>query len=287
MTSQWFMTSPPGSALLPKRERCLRRGHRRCLALLLLVLHPVFALVGTGCTTSKPDAPYMTTPYGQRVTVAVVPLRNESGSRQADGVKFADSLQQQLEQVDGFSTFPVNRVLAAMHQLGIQELATVDQAMALRSALGVDGLVAGSITAYEPYAPPKLGVALDLYFDPQNPAFRTGFNARQTSYAAVDQMSRPLTGSSSWPTQPVSAVSGFYDAERSLTALQINAYAHDQQSGSRDYLAEDVLRLDMNRFSRFVSYAITAKLVAAEDSRIKAAKAQGANTQTAATKPDP
>jgi len=109
----------------------------------------------------------LSAPYGDRQVWAVVPLRNESGSLHADGLKAADQLAQRLETVMGLDTIPVNRVLAAMRSLKMSDVSDAKDVIELRNVLGVDAVVVGTITAYDPYDPPKLGIAIELYFDPR------------------------------------------------------------------------------------------------------------------------
>ena len=137
---------------------------------IMLILSSVWLLWATlvlaGCDMRQ-RAAVVTSPYERRQVFAVAPLRNESGNRYADGLNLADKLAQQLALTRGIDVLPVNRTLAAMHALGFGQITEVRQARQLQRALGVDGLVVGTVTAYDPYNPPKLGLALELYVDGQ------------------------------------------------------------------------------------------------------------------------
>ena len=86
----------------------------------------------------------------------MAPLRNESGSIQADGGSIADHLTKHLENASNLDVIPVNRVLAAMARLEYGRVTSPTEARHLLHSLSVDGLVVGSITAYDPYDPPKV-----------------------------------------------------------------------------------------------------------------------------------
>ena len=108
-------------------------------------------------------------PYGGRRVVAVAPLRNESGSLHVDALRLTDQLAAEVARVRGLDTVPVNRVLATMRSLEMSGIDSPADAHRLRERLGVDGLVVGSITAYDPYDPPTLGLAVELYRGDRDP----------------------------------------------------------------------------------------------------------------------
>lgn len=229
------------------------------------------ALMGAACAKPRPDvlpAPRLVSPYKARQVWAVAPLRNESGSLQADGIRIADKLAQQLELVDGIDVVPVSRVLAAMESLRIAQLTSPKDAMKLRQTLGVDALVVGTLSAFDPYDPPKLGLALDLYSAPHRPEPK--FDVRKLSSAAVDEAT-VLPGEQ--PTgQPVSTVSAFYDAAdpevRSL--LQQYSVARGRQVDPKAEQPDWVpYRISMDLYTEFVSYAASSRLLRAERQRLK------------------
>jgi hypothetical protein len=226
------------------------------------------AVLTAGCQyrgARKPEP--LSAPYGERQVWAVAPLRNESGSLHADGLKVADQLAQRLETVMGLDTLPVNRVLAAMQALQMQGVASTEDAIQLRGALGVDGLVAGTITAYDPYDPPKLGLAIELYVDPRRDSFQAT-DVRKLVRAATDQMSLPSKPQR--PSQPVSVVSGFYDASDPAVQLKLRGYAEqrtgqdkaDPPTGWRLY------QIDMDLYTEFVTYLVSQRLLRVEQQRL-------------------
>lgn len=203
-------------------------------------------------------------PYEGRHVWAVAPLRNESGSQAVNSVKLADKLAQRLETVRGIEVLPVNRVLAAMRQLRLRGIASRGQAMKLLTALQADGLVLGNITAYEPYEPPKLGLALELYTTlgrPGAPLDVRALTKSPTGRSAEPQQRRA--------TQPVSSVSAVFDASEPAVAEMLGNYAAKRANTQAEAGAERLYRISMDRYSEFASYAIVKRLLNAEKARLK------------------
>ena len=102
-------------------------------------------------------------PYPAIKTWAVAPFRNETGTTQADGTAMADKLTQQLQQVQGIRVLPVNRVLEAMAATDITAIDSTAKVHRLMETLGVDGLLVGTLSAWDPYDPPKIALTTQLY----------------------------------------------------------------------------------------------------------------------------
>jgi integrase/recombinase XerC len=105
-------------------------------------------------------------PYAAEAAIAVIPPRNESGVSFVDAEAVGDKIVAEFAQVRGLSCVPMNRTIEAMRALGLPAVRTPMEAQQLARAMGVDGIVAGTITAYDPYDPPVFGVSLALYAQP-------------------------------------------------------------------------------------------------------------------------
>lgn len=215
-----------------------------------------------GCVTKEPQA---VAPYDVRRVWAVAPLRNESGVSAADGMRFADKLVLEFGQIDGLDVLPLNRTLAAMQKLGITEITRKEQALQLKTELGVFGLVAGTITAYDPYDPPALGVSLELYAEPLQPTPR--IDPRAMTRSSTDAQLRPYVAAAR-ENQPVAAVSVMVDAASRQAKQDIGAYA--QSHGSTGDGAQDVHLYfkSMDLFTDYVSHRVGQQLIWAEQLRV-------------------
>jgi hypothetical protein len=219
-------------------------------------------LTSVGCA-SRPDQ-LDRGPYPQRQVWAVAPLRNESGSLEPDGARLADQLARQLEVIPGVDTLPVNRVLAAMQAMQLPAVTSPSEAQRLRETLGADALVVGSVSDFDPYNPPQLGLAVELYGDDRRPWFQT-LDTRQLSSAAVDEMTRPDVAQA---PRPVTAVSGFFDGTDPAVREGIQRYA--KQRGGHDdrhaYWRQFYLSMDL--FTQYVSHQVASRLLQAERQRL-------------------
>lgn len=228
----------------------------------------LLVVLTAGCTYRGAQKPQrLSAPYGDRQVWAVVPLRNESGSLHADGLKAADQLAQRLETVMGLDTVPVNRVLAAMQSLQMSGVSDARDVVELRTVLGVDALVVGTLTAYDPYDPPKLGIAIELYFDPQRESAHAT-NLRELVRAGTDDTTPPEQTHKL--RRPVSVVSGFYDASDPAVHEQLVTYAatrgdQDEADPERSWR---LYQIDMDLYTEFVTYLVSKQLLRVEQERL-------------------
>jgi len=202
-------------------------------------------------------------PYRTRRVWAVAVLRNESGSLVADGARLADHLAQQLEPVPNLDVMPVNRTIAAMDSVGLEWVRTPDEARRVMRTLGVDGLVVGTITAFDPYDPPKLGLAVELY---------TLESADALSDPDPRLMSRAATAIEGPPdndaVQPVTVISGFYDASDGNVRRTMMQFAR-WRGPVKDTDAWHRYRISMDLYSQFIAYVTSERLMAAEAARFR------------------
>jgi hypothetical protein len=217
------------------------------------------------------------TPYPAIKTWAVAPLRNETGTTQADGTAMADRLTQQLQQVAGIRVLPVNRVLEAMAAIEINAIDSTAKVYRLMEVLGVDGLLVGTLSAWDPYEPPKIGLTMQLYSrevaDAQTP------DPRKLTRAATDDWLPGVRAT----RQPIATVSHHFDAANGDTLKYLRHYAHgrvppDSPAGWRRYL------LSMDLYAEFVSHEVMRRLFAAEWKRltVEVNQAESAQPETGA-----
>src|SRR5215210_7332386 len=129
------------------------------------ILVPLLLLALSACTHKPPygSEPTMFLPGSARQTWAVAPAINLSGVTQVDPILQADLLYGQLQQAAGLNVLPVNRVVEVMAALRIEQVQSEEQASIICDLLGCDALLIGTITAYDPYDPPKMGASLHLF----------------------------------------------------------------------------------------------------------------------------
>jgi hypothetical protein len=196
---------------------------------------------------------------------AVVPLRNESGTSVLDTFEASDKVVAAAAQVRGVRVVPLNRTIAVMRALGMTELGSPADARRLAQEMGVDGLILGSVTSWDPYDPPKFGLALALYARPgaMQEALQ-GLDVRALRYQPTDYQYFPRTV---FADAPSSVVSEFLDGKNHKVQMDLERYArgrHDPESAMRwrRYLAS------MDLFSEFGAWHAMERLLAHESIRL-------------------
>jgi hypothetical protein len=221
------------------------------------------------------DAPRtLTSPYDTsagEVLWAVVPLRNESGTSVTDPLALSDHLVGAIEEVEGIRCVPLDRTLAAMQSLKLRAIQNPAQARSLAQAMGVDGVVVGSVTAYDPYTP-VMGLSLALYARPgatmtarPNPAF----NPRELTESPTDQT--VTNADSGYNERPLAVWSGRLDAKNHQTLMDLRIYASGR---TRDLSAMGWRRYtaSMDLYSQFAMYRGVDGLLQQEWTRVARAQ---------------
>ena len=240
--------------------RCRLRLSALIVALLLLA-----TLLAAGCNPPREklvSPVVLYAPYDRPQLWAVAPFANESGVSLVKPDRIADAFVEQGEEIDGVSMVPVNRVLNAMRKLQLHSVSSPADARALMNALGVDGLIVGTVTAYEPYPPPKMGAAVHL-FRRETSSPMTQLDPVKVTRAANDRISPGAVSNH----ESIAQASGMFDSSNHLTAAWLDHYATgrtelDSAFGKRIYL------VNMELYTQFVAYRLLHDLLEIERARL-------------------
>lgn len=257
------------------------------------VMLTLVAVMSWGCTLQKAQnhAEPLPSAYAVRRVWAVAPLRNESGSLHADGLNFADQLARSLENAPNVDVMPVNRTLAAMEALKMPALRTSADVLQVLKTMGADALVVGTITAYDPYDPPKFGVQLELFEAPPRQSHQS-MDLRKLSSASTgsgSSMTMPK------PPTPVSAASVYLDASDPQVREELKRYAYQRGADAKspsglkrwttdygvtppDHEGWHIYRISMDLYSEFASYIVSRQLMQAEQHRLGTAALAQSNS---------
>lgn len=210
--------------------------------LLPIVAVPIVAVLMVGCSPYPPlnQPTLLMSPFPATQVWAVVPFANESGVSTADGARVGDQFVKVIEETSGLSCVALNRTLAVMQTLDMRAVMTNADAIRLREAMGVDGLVVGTITNWDPYPPPRIGLAAQVYLRP----------------GLVD----PATTRTIDPNRPASLASGVFDASNHAVIAALRRYSISRHQPGGPY-GEDIYLVDMSRFSEFASHEILNDLL--------------------------
>lgn len=147
------------------RSHVIQNDWMRAGTVCLLVGALMLALFAvTGCRPREPRAaaPLMS-PFPDDQVWAVAPLLNESGVSVVDTLAISDVFTNELERIHGVTALPVQRVLDGMRAMDLGRIDSPNQARALARLIGADAIVVGTVTVYDPYDPPSLGMIVELH----------------------------------------------------------------------------------------------------------------------------
>ena len=235
----------------------LRRLHGVGRPLRAPVLASLLLLL-TACQNSmrlhRPER--LVAPYGQTALWAVAPLVNESGTTAANTIRITDLLTEELQQVEGINTVPVTRTLAVMHRLRMRAVTTLEDAQILMDTLGVDGLIVGTVTAWDPYTPPTLGLALQLFV----------YNDRSSNPRTDSLPDQSTTHTRAGPNAAAQAA-GIFDASDHATLDTLALFSEGRTHPKSAYGA-DLYLVKMDLYTKFVAHQLLARLLSNEHQRL-------------------
>jgi hypothetical protein len=186
---------------------------------------------------------------------AVAPAVNLSGQT-VDPLLQADDLFEQLQQVHGLTVIPVNRVAEVFAALHLGKVQSPEQAALICEQLGCDGLIVPTITIFDPYDPPKLGAALQI-FEKGKIAIPPNVDVHELSRDATPPPTAVLPSAKD---AGFKQAVGMFDATNGSVREKLALYArgrHDPLGplGEREYV------LNMDRYSGFVYHELIRDLL--------------------------
>ncbi|MEM9083921.1 MAG: hypothetical protein AAGB34_10030 [Planctomycetota bacterium] len=217
-------------------------------------------------------APYQlgeSAPAGELI-FAVAPLRNESGVSLVDELAITDELAYQIERAEGLAALPVNRTLEAMRALGIATVSTPAEARTLARAMGADAIVVGTITAWDPYEPPVLGLSVAMYSGSRRIEARAEMDPFELQRATTDQ--QPTGPTLPDRDAPLSAVSSHLDASDHIVRSKALRYAWGRVDKRAPMGAEEIVK-SMERYTEFCCFVLVEGLMDAERVRLERERA--------------
>jgi len=211
--------------------------------------------LAAGCGPRRVASVRIANPWLGSMRVAVAPALNFSGSGDFDPNTVADLMASELAQVEGFEVLPVSRVLAVLAQQGRSRVESPAHALEIIDRLGADGLLVFAVTEYDPYEPPVVGIAAQLY-DPRRGGRLTGVDPVLVSRRASPVSFDAVASSDS----PVAETARVFNAACQDTARAVREYAAARQTednalGWRKYTASQ------QHYLRFCCYATIMDLV--------------------------
>jgi len=197
--------------------------------------------------------PQMFLPGTARQTWAVAPAVNLSGVKEADPILQADLLYTQLQQTAGLNVIPVNRVVEVFSALRIEQIQSEEQAAIICNMLGCDAICVPTITAYDPYDPPKIGASLHLFR--RSNVMNAGVDPRE-----LVRRASPKPNDTTPARSDFLQVVGMFDAANGSTRAAALLYAQGRNDPAGPYGAKGYL-IEMDRFGGFVYHSLIEELL--------------------------
>lgn len=214
----------------------------------------------TGCVSQDPRR--LAAPGDTVQLWAVVPFENESGVSIVDGPSVADAFMREAQHVPGIDVVPVNRVIRTMSKIGLERISSYGDARTLMSVMELDGLIVGSVTAYDPYRPMTLGMAIELYVRSRTDHWN-GLDVQELGTATSGHETDELTA----PFGPVAQAAGVFDASNHRTLRWLEDYAKGRTEPGGPFGSE-IYQVSMDRYTNFVCYRLLRHLLAQEHFRL-------------------
>lgn len=229
----------------------------RSITVFLIVLVGLIGL--TGCEEKIP--PYGTErqlalPTTHRQAWAIAPVLDLSG-QQIDPILQSDLVYQQLQTVHGLTVIPVDRVVEVFVGLKIEKIQTEEQAQLVCELLGCDALLVTSVTAYDPYNPPKVGASMQLFA-------RNGTFAQQASHVDARELARRASPPEDQEALPqtgsfLQAV-GMYDAANGSVRDALMEYAQGRNDPVGPLKSKEYL-MSIDRYAGFAYHQLIGDLL--------------------------
>ncbi len=236
------------------------------------------SLAGCAGSVQQLDPPdVLVAPYNTvqgDVLWAVAPLGNESGVSFVDTGMVSDALVSKIDEVRGIACLPLNRTLAAMRARGIKRVSTPAEARQLAQALGVDGLIVGTITAYDPYDPPTLGIKLAMFA--RNPGVDTPQLDPLRLQMSYTEFDRKLA--SAYLTKPVATVSEHLSGANHEVQMELRRYATGRHDPNAALGWKSMLK-SMPLYTDFAAYVAVSRLIEQERLRVTRPVAEADNSR--------
>lgn len=215
-----------------------------------------------GCAPRLTQPETLAAPYEHTQVWAVAPFNNESGMSIVETDRVADMFVQQLQDVYGINALPVNRVIVAMRELDMPMVQSPSDARALLNVLGVDGLIVGTVTAYDPFRPMTFGAAIELHLAESRTRLAS-LDTRSLTRTAAGEISPGQVG----PRNPVAQAAGIFDARNHDTLAHLKRYATGRNVPDSAY-GKDIYLVRMDLYMQFASYRLLSGLLDSERVRL-------------------
>lgn len=227
----------------------------------------VLSCTAAGCSSSTEEVDIGPVRVVNRLgpmTVAVAPALNLSGTTNFDRNKVADLMAGELAYADGINVIPVSRVLAVLDRQGSAGVESPAHALEIAGVLGADAILVFAVTEYDPYNPPVVGIAAQLYG--QVPGGRPLGGSERGSQVdpvlvqrqAFEPVDRQGPGAR---IEPISQTQRVFNAAHERIERSVKDYASSRSAGENPY-GWRLYLVSQQHFLRYCCWNVIESLMA-------------------------
>lgn len=195
---------------------------------------------------------YPPNPYPHVRTIAVAPFLDEG---KGNGLETAEIFANELAQVPGVRVIRPGHVKDAVLK-DASRIANVQEALAAAKRLGADAILVGVVTDYDPYPPPRAGIAIQM--------FAEGTEGRGGGGDPTAEVlsGRPLRVAPSERCHLVIAFERVFDAHQAATRAELRSYAESFTPEDRGFQDERYFLSVYERYLHFCANVMIRELLA-------------------------
>jgi hypothetical protein len=157
--------------------------------------------------------------------------------------------------VEGFEVLPVSRTLAVLSRQGASVVESPGHAREVREALGADAILVFAITEYQPYEPPVVGLAVQLY------GGEPGESVASIDPVRIARSPAPVSSGVARPAHvPLAQVSAVRNAAHQPVIREVRDYARARGGGESPYGWREYV-VSQQSYLRFCCHAAIRELL--------------------------
>jgi hypothetical protein len=205
------------------------------------------------------------------MTIAVAPALNFSGSADFDPDVVADLMASELGYVEGITVIPVSRVLAVLARQGCAEVKSPGHALEIGEQLGADAVLVFAVTEYDPYHPPTVGIAAQLYGQVPRSSQEGGLDP-----VLVSRQARPFAEATPGAALPglIAQAQRTFNASHEFVVRQVRCFAKRRNAGKSPY-GWRLYLVSQREYLRYCCSTIVEALLCPPSARMVTGEAPG------------
>jgi hypothetical protein len=190
-------------------------------------------------------------------TVVVAPVANLSTSNDLDTLDVTNALASEFQQVEGIHVVPLGRVYQYLAANRMRSVGSPAEARALAAAFKADVTIVAAVTEYDPYDPPRMGLAMHMYSSTVLPApdGSSGFDPISASRSAA-----PFPVTDDATNKPRDMIARIYSGRDTEVEALARLYAKRRSSDASPYAWRRFI-VDQREFQRLCCYALIREML--------------------------